>query len=312
MSNDRVWTTGFISLVLVLTSTWLVADREEAQPLTALVPNLSDPAPVTDVASVRELEEIFRELDYDWPVRPDRPIPHIYLERFPPDFDVAADVHYKKALFLRTVLPLVLAENQRLREQRSLAALLWDYPLPAPGHPLRRWADRIAAKYGVTMRDGWDRKIQRERLLARLDGLPVKLVLAQAAIESGWGTSRFAREGNSIFGQWTFGGAGLVPAERDADASHQVKAFANLQASVRAYLYNINTSNAYRELRWLRARLRKEGRPPDAYTLAAGLHRYSQRGEDYVREVRRILRGRFFTGLDAVTLRPAPGLSTDG
>jgi uncharacterized FlgJ-related protein len=133
-------------------------------------------------------------------------------------------------------------------------------------------------------------------LLQRVDTLPVSLVLAQAAIESGWGTSRFAREGNNLFGQWCFDpGCGLVPAARRTGARHEVAAYASVNDSIDAYLLNINTHSAYRDLRELRARARAEGREPTGLELATGLRSYSERGELYVQDVRSIIRG---NGLD--------------
>jgi len=114
--------------------------------------------------------------------------------------------------------------------------------------------------------------------------------LAQAAIESGWGTSRFALQGNSLFGQWTWvEGNGIAPTERAEGATHSVKAFDSLRASVRDYLLNLNTNKAYEHLRDLRQQLRDQGREPDAHIMAAGLSKYSQRGDHYVDEVRAII-----------------------
>jgi len=128
-------------------------------------------------------------------------------------------------------------------------------------------------------------------LLRRTDEIPVALVLAQAANESGWGTSRFAREGNSLFGQWTFrkSTSGLVPDSRSQDAAHRVRSFESIRASVRAYLRNLNVGHAYVELRKLRAAMRKRGEPLDPLILATGLKRYSQRGEAYVEEIKALI-----------------------
>lgn len=130
-----------------------------------------------------------------------------------------------------------------------------------------------------------------KELMRRVDVIPTSLVLAQAANESGWGTSRFAREGNNIFGQWCFDeGCGLVPNARGEDASHEVRAFASVDAAVRAYFRNLNTHPSYEDLRTLRASMRMQGLPLNSMVLARGLTRYSERGMDYVKELQDMIR----------------------
>jgi cytochrome c oxidase subunit 2 len=124
-----------------------------------------------------------------------------------------------------------------------------------------------------------------------VDAVPAALVLAQAANESGWGTSRFAQEANNLFGMWTWDkDAGLLPERRAANARHFVRVFNNLRGAVDNYLHTINTGPAYRELRMLREQQRLRGEPLSAWKLAAGLSRYSERGEEYVAEIRSIIR----------------------
>ena len=124
----------------------------------------------------------------------------------------------------------------------------------------------------------------------RVDEVPVSLVLAQAANESGWGTSRFAAEGNALFGQWSFGGSGMLPSEQRASlGDYRVAAFESPLLSVIAYMRNLNTHNAYARLRELRAAARAAGEEPSGYELAAGLDRYSERGQDYVDELRSMI-----------------------
>lgn len=130
-----------------------------------------------------------------------------------------------------------------------------------------------------------------KELMRRVDVIPTSLVLAQAANESGWGTSRFAREGNNIFGQWCFDeGCGLVPNKRGDEASHEVRAFASVDAAVRAYFRNLNTHPSYEDLRTLRASMRMQGLPLNSMVLARGLTRYSERGMDYVLELQDMIR----------------------
>ncbi len=245
------------------------------------------------VDSAAELKVFFDRRGYCWP--PGEQIPAIALQRLPPDFADIRSSTARKHLFLRTLLPMVLAENRRLREQRQLVLLLLDNPPLANGR-LEKWLAETARKYRI--RGDLHMAEKRVELLKRLDEIPTALSLAQAAIESGWGTSRFALEGNSLFGQWTYQKTGgLAPAKRAEDATHSVKAFPNLQASVRAYLHNLNIGHAYKDLRDTRARLRAAGKKPDALQLAAHLQRYSQRGEDYVRELQRMITSHDFAAL---------------
>ncbi len=246
-----------------------------------------------NATSAAELEELFDRLGYRWP--PGDQVPAIALQRLPPDFATIPSSTDRKHLFLRVLLPIVLAENRRLREQRQLVQLLLDNP-PLAGGRLAKWLAETARNYRVSGDLG--EAENRVELLKRLDEIPTALVLAQAALESGWGTSRFALEGNSLFGQWTYKKTGgLTPENRDEDATHSVKAFPNLQASVRAYLHNLNIGHAYQDLRDTRARLRAAGRPLDPLELAAHLQRYSQRGQAYVREVQRMITSRDLAAL---------------
>ena len=213
------------------------------------------------------------------------------LRSLPADFPDIRDANEKKQLFMQVMLPIILAENQRLAEQRALAKLM----IPHKGErrlgnqPADLWLKKVLTRYRIK-HGGIITPALGKQLLRRLDTVPPRMALAQAAIESGWGTSRFALEGNSLFGQWTWAkGSGLTPSERDDGESHAVKAFHTLRSSVRAYLLNLNANPAYAEFRALRAQLRNQGRPADAHILAAGLRKYSQRGSAYVQEVRDII-----------------------
>ena len=199
------------------------------------------------------------------------------------------EVERKKALFLRALLPLVLAENARMREERRwLEAVMANGGADAPAH--RERLMQLAGNYGLGA--GTDEPaVLMERLYRRVDVVPVGLVLAQAANESGWGTSRFSHEANNLFGEWTYNaGEGVLPRQRAEGADHFVRRFGDLRASVRSYIHNINSGRAYAQLRELRAQMRREGRELDPLQLATGLMRYSARGEAYVAEIRAMIR----------------------
>lgn len=236
----------------------------------------------------RALARFFDTLNYDLEaVRQGRaPVPRVYLAALPDDLKALSDVGHRKSLFLRSLLPIVLRENELLRAQHS--RLLAMRSLRAQGRPLghadRRWLETMAARYDTGTDD-------LDALLRRVDAVPPSIALAQAAMESGWGSSRFAREGNAIFGQWTWseGDAGIVPRARTVGASYRIRAFETVADSVRAYLHNINTAGAYRQFRALRAQMRRESEPLDGIRLAAGLSRYSVERGVYVRKLRSLI-----------------------
>ena len=256
--------------------------------------------------TVVELEQRFASIDYHWPPSNLREIPHVAVQQLPSDLASITNTAEKKNLFLRILLPLVLLENRRIHEQRSLMQLLFSRSLPFKGSPMGSWL--IAMKKELRVHGDISNPEVQQRMLQRLDNIPPALALAQGAIESGWGTSRFALEGNSLFGQWTFqSGKGLEPNKRDPKANHFVASFPNLQASVRAYMRNLNTNRAYQEFRDSRAVLRAQGKPLDALGLAGHLHRYSQRGMDYVKELRIIIAGSSLALLNNLPLSISPG-----
>ncbi|HKL64326.1 MAG TPA: glucosaminidase domain-containing protein [Woeseiaceae bacterium] len=198
----------------------------------------------------------------------------------------------RKERFFAFMRPLIREENARILEQRErLQSLVAEEDAEEEiGWFDRRWLRGLAEKYGLDPEEA-ETDALIERLLMRVDIVPVSLALAQAAKESGWGTSRFAREGNNLFGQWCYEpGCGLVPHARGPGRSHEVRVFDSPRASVASYLRNINTHRGYRELRQARARLRAAGRPLSGLALAEQLHRYSERGQAYVEEIKGLIR----------------------
>ena len=129
--------------------------------------------------------------------------------------------------------------------------------------------------------------------------------IAQAAKETGWGTSRFAQEGNALFGQWTWTGEGIKPAEADVDSTHKVMKFIVLQASVRAYQRNLNTHSTYRDFRSARAELRDEGKKLDSKTLTEHLNKYAETGKKYVKTLQQIIRQNHLEDFDDAKLLPS-------
>ena len=252
--------------------------------------------------SVDELESLFATLDYDWPLAAGPVVPRMMIKSLPAELNNELSVARKKALFLRILLPVVLAENKHIRQQREWLIQLFAEGMPAKGSDAWQHLQQLADEYRVS--GNLNEPSKQRRLLQRVDEVPVALVLAQAANESGWGTSRFVQQANNLFGHWTYrADKGLVPLKRDKGKSHRVRVFPTLRLSVRSYLHNLNTGRAYQHLRQLRTSLREKNQPLDSERLAAGLINYSERGEDYVREIRALIRSNQLEHFESMQLR---------
>jgi Bax protein len=211
----------------------------------------------------------------------------------------------RKDEFFRYLTPLIRDENVRiLAERRRLLTIrrTWE-----SGRSLsaaeRRFVAGLARQYRLESARSFRGLL--DELARRVDVIPHSLALAQAAKESGWGSSRFARQANNLFGQWCFqAGCGLVPRQRPPGATHEVQRFPTVQASVRSYLRNLNSHPGYEPLRALRADLRAQREPLCGVRLAQGLEAYSALGEQYVREVQVLI---VQNELEAAWTGPTPG-----
>ena len=208
-----------------------------------------------------------------------------------PDFAAVVEIDARKQQFFQFLKDYIYAANAEVLKARQQLKRYDE--IAASGSPFspteRSWVLTLADEYDLDTRELSEREITAE-LMNRVDEVPVAMALAQAANESAWGTSRFAVEGNNIFGQWCFEkGCGLVPLQRKGNASYEVRRFESIGASVSAYIKNINSQYSYEGLRELRARMRSRNEPLNAFDLAAGLAAYSARGEDYVDEVQNLI-----------------------
>jgi Bax protein len=259
--------------------------------------------------TAQSLSQTFRELGYDLKrVRAgEAKVPRLFLASLPGDLKDVRETAVRKSLFFKTVLPLVLQVNEEiLRDRRRLWKIHYQKSLGERIGPADRlWLTVTAERYGIASDN-------IQGLLKRVDVIPPSMALAQAAEESGWGTSRFVQEGNAVFGQWTYSDSGsLVPARRGDDKSHKVKAFSSLHESVRAYATNLNTHRAYKRFRGVRASLRTEGAPLDGHLLAEHLTSYSERGPAYVITIKSLIEMNKLRHLDDARLgdedtAPAP------
>jgi len=209
-----------------------------------------------------------------------------------PDFASYKDVKAKKKAFFDFMRPIVVAENAKVTKQRQrLLSLQSSSQHGAHISPKdATWIKSLASHYKVKMKSIDDSKTWAT-LVTRVDIVPNKLALAQAANESAWGTSRFAKQGLNLFGMWCFSkGCGIVPKRRTAGMTHEVAVFPSINDSVAAYIRNINTLGTYAMLRKVRSDMRAQGKEPTGHALAEGLVKYSERGTVYVHALQSMMR----------------------
>ncbi|MDO8608478.1 MAG: glucosaminidase domain-containing protein [Phaeospirillum sp.] len=275
----------------------LKGERPPVQVAQRTGPSVAETAYLSgeDVASAARLDQAFQRMGYrldnvgDGSVE----VPPLFLAKMPGDLDDLPDIDTKKTVFLRLMLPLVLAVDEEIANDR--ARLLDIAGRKAAHRPVAAddqvWLDALALRYGVEPDN-------LKTLTARVDVVPPSLALAQSAEESGWGTSKLVRRSQNLFGH-TVELVGDEPAMRN---------FATLYEAVRAYVHNLNTHKAYDELRRTRAAARARGLAPDGHALVAALHSYSERGDAYVSTIRALMRRNDLTRLDRARLgRALPG-----
>ena len=239
---------------------------------------------------------LFEDLNYDLKaVRAGQKVKPIYLTKLPKDLKTLGDTKTKRELFIKIVLPLILYENEKIIDDRKRLFKILGKNFNSPGEKV--WLNRRFKEYKIEDKDFAELKM-------RMDIIPVSIALAQAANESGWGTSRFALEGNALFGQWTWSKKGISPKNKDPDQSHKILQFQILKASVRAYKNNLNTHNAYKEFREVRAKLRQSGTTITGLALIKYLKKYASIGEKYTEIIEGIMVQNSLTDFDKANLLP--------
>ena len=225
--------------------------------------------------------QLFKDVDYDLrKVRNDKLVKPIYFTQFPRDLDDLQSVQLKKETFIKIVLPLVVVENEKILDDRVKLKILSKKKYTSDSE--KQWLRQKLLEYKV-------KKGDLQELMFRMDIIPVSIALAQAAKESGWGTSRFALEGNAIFGQWTWDGQGIAPLNRDNNKSHKILKFPILRASVKAYKNNLNTHKSYAKFRAKRKQLRDKNKNITGLALTETLKNYAQTGSEYTRILNQII-----------------------
>ena len=247
--------------------------------------------------SASTLEQLFIETDYNLKdVREKKLVKPISLSLLPQEMKMIENTKKRKELFIKIILPLVIKENDYIKLDRiKLFSIL---NKNKNTNVEKKWLEKKFKQYGVLKKDLATLKI-------RMDEIPASMAIAQAAKETGWGTSRFAQEGNALFGQWTWSGEGIKPAGAEVDSTHKIMKFKVLQASVKAYQRNLNTHSSYKEFRSARADLRDRQMPLDSLALSSHLDRYAETGKEYVRILQQIIKQNQLKDFDDAKLLPS-------
>ena len=258
----------------------------------------NDPANNFEVRNYMDLFELYGKLDYTpkaWQSGI-REVPRVYLpligERWGSGRSNEITVDNKKRLFFRTLAPLILRGNELIMVDRNRLKEIRSSHTKNEAIPEKDqlWILKLATVYKVDVKDGQVTAGLMDTLWKKVDIVPVSLALAQAAEESGWGTSRFAAKGNAVYGQWTWGSNAITPEKQRKElGNYGIASFETLQQSISAYMLNLNTHNAYASLREKRAELREKNQKVTGYILAGQLTKYSERGEEYVKSLRSLM-----------------------
>ena len=243
------------------------------------------------------IKQLFEDTNYTLDdVRKKKLVKPVALTLLPNEIKMIENTKKRKEFFIQIVLPLILKENNNIKLDRKR---LFNIINKNNNTTLeKKWLDKKYKQYGVTSKD-------LSVLKVRMDEIPVSLAIAQAAKETGWGTSRFAQEGNALFGQWTWSGEGLKPKDADKNEGHKVMRFNVLQASVRAYQRNINTHSTYKQFREARAKLRDLDKQLDSLILAKYLNKYAETGNQYVEVLQQIIKQNNLKDFDNAKLLPS-------
>ena len=247
--------------------------------------------------SASTISQLFKETNYNSDdVRANKLVRPVALTWLPNEIKKIESTKKRKNLFIQIVLPLILEENNNIKLDRLKLFAIINKNNNTKLE--KQWLNQKFKQYGIPSKDLSTLKI-------RMDEIPTSLAIAQAAKETGWGTSRFALEGNALFGQWTWSGEGLKPKDAEKTEGHKVMKFNVLQASVRAYQRNLNTHSSYREFRKARAKLRDQEEQLDSLLLSEHLDKYAETGQKYVDTLKKIITQNNLKDFDDAKLLPS-------
>jgi uncharacterized FlgJ-related protein len=311
----RLKRSAIAPLAVLALAAWAAPGTETDSP--AATPGNAPPAADTiEVSGYKQVLALFEKLHYTpaaWQAGV-RAVPRVYItdvtERWRDTTVNKITVLQKKQIFFRALAPLVLHSDELILADRKRLAAIRQAGQSAWSSEDAKWLADLADEYNVTVSAGEPVSADLlDELWHRVDIIPASLALSQAAEESGWGTSRFAAQGNALFGQWTWGKAGMKPEEQRAHlGNYGLAAFETPLLSVMAYMLNLNSHAAYAELRNLRAAARAEGKAPRGRALAAGLSKYSERGEAYVTSLRNLMTANKLDPTDDASLATGPAI----
>ncbi len=243
------------------------------------------------------IKQLFEDTNYSLKdVREKKLVKPVALTLLPQEIKMIESTTKRKEFFIQIILPLILKENNNIKLDRKRLFSIINKNNNSSLE--KKWLLKKYKQYGIPSKDLSVLKI-------RMDEIPVSLALAQAAKETGWGTSRFAQEGNALFGQWTWSGEGLKPKDSDKNQGHKVMKFNVLQASVRAYQRNLNTHSSYKAFREVRAKLRDQGKDLDSLILVNYLNEYAETGKKYVEVLQKIIKQNSLKDFDDAKLLPS-------
>ena len=244
-----------------------------------------------------EINSLFKDVNYNLKdVRETKLVKPIDIGLLPNEIKNIGNTKKRKDMFIQIVLPLIVKENNKIRIDRKRLFTILNKNSNTDIE--KKWLEKKYKQYGV-------RKNDLSTLKVRMDEVPTSLAIAQAAKETGWGTSRFALKGNALFGQWTWSGEGLKPKNAEEGKGHKVMKFHSLQLSVRAYLRNLNTHSSYKNLRKARTDLRNKNKPLDSLILAKHLDKYAETGNQYIEVLEKIIEQNNLKDFDEARLLPS-------
>jgi Bax protein len=195
-------------------------------------------------------------------------------------YDIASPKKQKKE-FMKILLPLVANSNNQVKKERKFIENFFKI---AEKNDFRK-LDLTSLKILIRLYHKYHIKqlFDKKQYLKRIDIVPASLAIAQGAIESGWGKSRFVLEANNIFGHWTYSGKGLVPTNRDEGKTHKIRIFNSLQSSVNAYVLNLNRNNAYKNFRNVRKKVHDKKKIYNGLMASKTMINYSALKEKYIK-----------------------------
>ena len=247
--------------------------------------------------SASTIKQLFEDTGYNLKdVREKKLVKPVALTLLPQEIKMIENTKKRKDFFIQIVLPLIIQENNNIKLDRKTLFNIINKNNNSVSE--KKWIEKKYKQYGVVSKDLSILKI-------RMDEIPVSLAIAQAAKETGWGTSRFAQEGNALFGQWTWSGEGLKPKDAEVGEGHKVMKFNVLQASVRAYQRNLNTHSTYEDFRKARAEFRDLNKPLDSMELSKYLNKYAETGNQYVDVLQKIIEQNKLKDFDDAKLLPS-------